>query len=165
MTGGRAIQRASHPACCNRPSGVILSLFGVGRPAWLPGGRASAADGLVGARRMPSNGTFFSPRCDIPIPRRRYHLLSSTRSDDRAPLPCPVPPSILLSPEEDFRSLFAHGCSAGHNTYWHERMPGNLSSGTRWKLQRYSKLKFCGGIYCYNGGRARAIKKVTYRGT
>ena len=40
-------------------------------------------------------------------------------------LPCPVPPSILLGPEEDFRSLFAHGCSAGHYTYWHERMPGN----------------------------------------
>lgn len=31
-----------------------------------------------------------------------------------------------------------------------------LSSRTRWKLQRYSKLKFCGGIYCYNGGRADA---------
>ena len=70
-------------------------------------------------------------------------------------LPCPVPPSILSSPGEDFRSLFAHGCSAGHDTGTGECRV-ILSSRTRWKLQRYSKLKFCGGIYCYNGGRADA---------
>ena len=116
------------------------------------GGRADAS-GLGGARRMPSNGTFFSPRYDIPIPRRRYHLLSSTRSDGRPP----VPILILLSPEEDFRSLFAHGCSVGHNTGTSE-CRGILTSRsrTRWKSQRYCKLKFCGDIYCNNNGRADA---------